>query len=48
MLDRSNPAGRVDLELAENSFTCLLGPSGCRKSTLFNMIAGFCRQLRAT
>ena len=31
----------VNLQLAENSFTCLLGPSGCSKSTLLNMIAGF-------
>jgi NitT/TauT family transport system ATP-binding protein len=32
---------RVDLQLAENSFTCPLGPSGCGNSTLLNIISGF-------
>jgi ABC-type sugar transport system ATPase subunit len=31
---------RVDLEIADGSFTVLLGPSGCGKTTTLNMIAG--------
>jgi len=31
---------RVDLTIAEGSFTSIVGPSGCGKSTLLRMIAG--------
>ncbi len=34
---------RVSLEIAEGSFTTLLGPSGCRKTTILRMVAGFFR-----
>jgi ABC-type nitrate/sulfonate/bicarbonate transport system ATPase subunit len=31
---------RTAFALAEGSFVCVVGPSGCEKSTLFNIIAG--------
>jgi ABC-type sugar transport system ATPase subunit len=31
---------RIDLQIADGSFTVLLGPSGCGKTTTLNMIAG--------
>src|SRR5437016_8222943 len=31
----------ISLEVREGEFVVLFGPSGCRKSTLLNMIAGF-------
>ena len=30
----------VDLDIMENEFICVVGPSGCDKSTLLNIIAG--------
>jgi NitT/TauT family transport system ATP-binding protein len=32
---------RIDLDVAEGTFTAILGPSGCGKSTLLNLVAGF-------
>jgi NitT/TauT family transport system ATP-binding protein len=32
---------RVDLEVFEGEFFCLLGPTGCGKSTVLHLIAGF-------
>jgi NitT/TauT family transport system ATP-binding protein len=31
----------IDLEVADGEFFCLLGPTGCGKSTVLRMIAGF-------
>ncbi len=31
----------VDLEVGDGEFLCLLGPTGCGKSTVLNLIAGF-------
>src|SRR5688500_15500345 len=33
----------IDLDVAAGSFVALLGPSGCRKSTLLRLIAGLDR-----
>ena len=33
----------IDLSIAHNEFAAILGPSGCDKSTLLNMVAGFDR-----
>jgi nitrate ABC transporter ATP-binding subunit len=46
--DFPGPAGpqrvveRFDLGLAEGEFVCLLGHSGCGKSTVLSMVAGLC------
>ena len=31
----------IDLEINEHEFICILGHSGCGKSTMLNLIAGF-------
>jgi NitT/TauT family transport system ATP-binding protein len=31
---------RISLDVSEGEFVCLVGPSGCRKSMLLNLIAG--------
>ncbi len=38
----------LDLEIADRSFTALMGPSGSGKSTLLNLIAGLDRPTRGT
>jgi len=30
-----------DLDIAEGEFFCLLGPTGCGKSTVMHLVAGF-------
>ena len=34
----------IDLEIKNNEFVCVVGPSGCRKSTLLNILAGLDKQ----
>ncbi len=36
----------IDLEIAEGSFVCLLGQTGCGKSTLFRLVLGSERPMR--
>ena len=31
----------VDLTFSENSFTCIVGKSGCGKTTLLRLLSGF-------
>src|SRR5512145_2808547 len=38
----------LDLDIAEGSFTALMGPSGSGKSTLLNLIAGLDKPTRGT
>ena len=38
----------LDLDIAEGSFTALMGPSGSGKSTLLNLLAGLDRPTRGT
>ena len=38
----------IDLEVRENEFVCILGKSGCGKSTFINLIAGYLKPNKGT
>lgn len=40
--DALTAVDHVNLTLAENDLRCIIGPNGCGKTTLFNLITGVC------